>query len=150
MKVVFRFTLVVLALALLQRIAIAQDGGLIHRDSRFGLADTVARIEAAARSRGLTVFARIDHADEARKVGQQLPPTILLILGNARGGTPIMRSVPASAIDLPMKVLVRQGPGGSTLVTINDPSWLQARHGLPDDVVKPLMGLSAMLTEVLY
>jgi uncharacterized protein (DUF302 family) len=129
--------------------AAAKDEGLIDRASRHGVAETVERIESTARARGLTVFARIDHSGEAQKAGLQMPPTQLIILGNPKGGTPVMLASPASAIDLPLKVLVRQGADGKTVVTINDHRWLQARHGIADDVAKPLAGLPGLLAAAL-
>jgi uncharacterized protein (DUF302 family) len=129
--------------------ASAQDAGLVHRDSRYPVGETVERIEATARSRGLMIFARIDHSDEARKAGLQMPPTQVIVLGNPKGGTPVMLAAPTSAIDLPLKVLVRQGADGKTVVSINDHRWLQARHGIGDDLVKPLAGLPALLAAAL-
>ncbi len=129
--------------------ASAQDAGLVHRDSRYPVDVTVERIEAAARSRGLTIFARIDHSGEARKAGLQMPPTQVIVLGHPKGGTPVMLAAPTAAIDLPLKVLVRQDANGKTVVTINDHRWLQARHGIGDDLAKPLAGLPALLSAAL-
>ncbi len=129
--------------------ASAQDAGLVHRDSRYPVDVTVERIEAAARSRGLTIFARIDHSGEARKAGLQMPTTQVIVLGNPKGGTPVMLAAPTAAIDLPLKVLVRQDANGKTIVSINDHRWLQARHGIDDDLAKPLAGLPALLAAAL-
>lgn len=129
--------------------ASAQDAGLVHRDSRYPVAETVERIEATARARGLTIFARIDHSGEARRAGLQMPPTQVIVLGNPKGGTPVMLAAPTSAIDLPLKVLVRQGADGKTVVSINDHRWLQARHAIADDLVRPLAGLPALLAAAL-
>lgn len=127
----------------------AQDTGIVERGSRFSVAETVEKIEATARSRGLTVFARIDHSGEAHRAGLQMPPTQLIVLGSPKAGTPVMLAAPGSAIDLPLKVLVRQGKAGETLVSINDPQWLQRRHAIPAELVKPLSGLPGLLAVAL-
>ena len=88
------------------------------------------RLEAAVRARGMTVFARIDHAAGASAVGMPLKATEVLIFGNARGGTPLMQSVPTIGIDLPLKALVWQDTSGETWLSYNEPSWLAQRHGL--------------------
>lgn len=74
-----------------------------------------------------------------------MPPTQVLVLGNPEGATPAMLATPTSAIDLPLKVLVRQGADGRTVVTINDHRCLQAHHAIGDDVAGPLAGLPALL-----
>ncbi len=78
-----------------------------------------------------------------------MPPAQLVVLGNPKGGTPQMLAAPRSAIDLPMKVPVRRGADGKTVVSINDHRWLRARHGIGDDLVKPLAGLPALLAAAL-
>jgi uncharacterized protein (DUF302 family) len=91
------------------------------------------RLEAAVRAKGMTVFARVDHAAGAAAVGLALRPTELLIFGNAKGGTPLMQSMQTIGIDLPLKALVWQDASGSTWLSYNDPSWLAKRHRLGPD-----------------
>src|SRR5262249_18534229 len=79
-------------------------------------------------TRGLTVFARIDHAAGAAEVGLSLPPTWLLIFGNAKAGTPLMQSAQTIGIDLPLKALVWQDASGKTWLSYNDPAWLAKRQ----------------------
>ena len=90
---------------------------------------TMSRLEAAIKAKGLTVFARIDHAEGASAAGLSLRPTELLIFGNAKGGTPLMQAVQTIGIDLPLKALVWQDASGETWLSWNDPAWLAARHG---------------------
>lgn len=104
--------------------------GLVSVRSSNGPKDTMNRIESEVKSRGMTVFARIDHAASAAEVGLPLRPTELLIFGNAKGGTPLMQSNQTIGIDLPLKVLVWQDESGITWVSCNDPAWLAKRHGL--------------------
>ena len=102
--------------------------GLTTIKSHFGPKDTMNRLEAEVKVRGLTVFAHIDHAAGAVAVGLPLRPTDLLIFGNAKGGTPLMQSAQTIGIDLPLKVLVWQDAEGSTWLSYNDPAWLARRH----------------------
>jgi len=110
--------------------AMVVDGLVTIRSDR-GPAETMNRLEAAVKERGLTVFGRIDHAAGAKEVGLPLRPTSVLIFGNAKGGSPLMQSVQTIGIDLPLKVLVWEDASDVTWLSYNDPSWLAKRHGLP-------------------
>ena len=100
--------------------AMAEDG-LISVRSSYGPKDTMDRLEAEVKAKGLTVFARIDHAAGATAVGLSLRPTEVLIFGNAKGGTPLMQSKQTAGIDLPLKALVWQDGAGDTWLSYNDP-----------------------------
>ena len=104
--------------------------GLTTIKSSHGPQETMDRLEAAVKAKGMTVFARIDHAAGASAVGLSLNPTEVLIFGNAKGGTPLMQSVQTIGIDLPLKALVWQDGSGDTWLSYNDPAWLAKRHGL--------------------
>jgi uncharacterized protein (DUF302 family) len=108
--------------------------GLITLRSNYGPKDTMDRLEAEVKAKGLTVFAHVDHAAGAAAVGLPLRPTDLLIFGNARGGTPLMQSAQTVGLDLPLKILVWQDAEGATWLSYNDPSWVAKRHGLSGDV----------------
>jgi uncharacterized protein (DUF302 family) len=88
------------------------------------------RLETEIRVNGMDVFARIDHAAGAAKAGLTLPPTEVIIFGNARGGTPLMQSVQTAGIDLPLKALVWQDATGKTWLSYNEPNWVAQRHGI--------------------
>jgi len=121
--------------------------GLTTIRSRFGPKETMDRLQAEIRAKGMTVFARIDHAAGAAEVGLTLRPTELIIFGNARGGTPLMESVQTVGIDLPMKALVWEDAGGETWLSYNEPSWIAQRHSIADAepvVSKMAAGLSAI------
>ena len=107
--------------------------GLTTIRSGFPAQDTMNRLETAVKAKGMTVFARIDHAAGATAAGLSLRPTEVLIFGNAKGGTPLMQAVQTIGIDLPMKALVWQDAAGNTWLSYNDPDWLARRHGLGDD-----------------
>jgi uncharacterized protein (DUF302 family) len=121
--------------------------GLTTIKSSHAPQETMNRLEAAVRAKGLTVFARIDHAGGASAAGLSLRPTEVLIFGNANGGTPLMQSVQTAGIDLPLKALVWQDAAGETWLSWNDPAWLAARHGL--DGMETLIGkLAALLDDL--
>jgi uncharacterized protein (DUF302 family) len=104
--------------------------GLTTIKSSHAPKETMSRLEAAVKAKGLTVFARIDHAAGATAVDLPLRPTDLLIFGNAKGGTPLMQAVQTIGIDLPLKALVWQDASGETWLSWNDPAWLASRHGV--------------------
>jgi uncharacterized protein (DUF302 family) len=103
--------------------------GLVTVKSAFGPAETLSRLEAEVKGKGMTIFAQIDHAAGAAAAGLQLRPTTLLIFGAAKGGTPLMQAAQTMGIDLPLKALVWQQDDGATYLSYNDPAYLAHRHG---------------------
>src|ERR1700677_3845331 len=89
------------------------DNGLIHLRSPYSFANTLERLESTIKSKGIAIFARIDHSGEALKVGLTMPPTQLLIFGSPKSGTPLMIASPSLALDLPLKALVSQDTEGA-------------------------------------
>jgi uncharacterized protein (DUF302 family) len=119
--------------------------GLITVRSNFGPEDTMNRLEAGVRAKGLTIFAHIDHAAGAEEVGLTLRATDLLIFGNAKGGTPLMQVEQTTGIDLPLKALVWQDESGTTWLSYNDPVYIAGRHGLGHNVDASIHVLAAAL-----
>jgi len=105
---------------------------LITRTSPYSVAETMDRLEAAVKAKGATVFARVDHAAGAQKIGMTLAPEQVLIFGNPKLGTPLMQSDPRIGLDLPVKVLVWE-KDGTTKITFLDPSKLGAWYGIDAD-----------------
>jgi uncharacterized protein (DUF302 family) len=122
--------------------------GLIVVQSSHGPAETMDRLVAEIKAKGLTVFARIDHAAGAEEVGLPLRPTELVIFGNAKGGTPLMQSNQEIGLDLPLKALVWQDTANVSWISYNDPAWLAKRHGLGHEVEAPVKAMTAMLGAV--
>ena len=122
--------------------------GLITVKSSYGPKETMDRLEAEVKAKGMTVFGRIDHAAGATEVGLSLRPTELLIFGNARAGTPLMQSAQTISIDLPLKALVWQDADGVIWLSYNDPSWLAKRHGLGHEVEAAVSKMTAALAAV--
>jgi uncharacterized protein (DUF302 family) len=125
--------------------------GLISVLSTFGAKDTMDRLEAEIKARGMTVFVRIDHAAGAAEAGLALRPTVLLIFGNAKAGTPLMQADQAIGIDLPLKALVTEDASGRVWLSYNDPHWMAQRHGLGaatgQTVAAMVAALNALATE---
>ncbi len=124
------------------------DTGLIAIVSHWSFAETVGRCVAAIEARGLSVFARVDHAKNAASVGMALRPTELLIFGNPKGGTPLMQENQVSGLDLPVRALVWQDADGRVWLTYNDPRWLAARHGLGAPSQRALDAMTAGLAAI--
>jgi uncharacterized protein (DUF302 family) len=110
--------------------------GIVDRPSNHSVDETVDRLKAILKSKGITLFALVDHSGEAEKAGMKMPPTKLLIFGNPKGGTPLMLAAPSVAIDLPLKILVRQDAQGKVWLSYNSPEYLVQRHGLPPYLTK--------------
>ena len=127
-------------------LASAADG-LIAVKSPRSAADTMNRFEELAKQRGLIVFARVDHAAGAAKVGKTLRPTEVLIFGNPKGGTPFMECAQTVGIDLPMKALVWEDASAKVWLGYNDPAFMAQRHGVAqcpvvENLRKVLSGLA--------
>lgn len=103
---------------------------------------TMNRLEKALTEKGITVFARIDHAGGAQQIGQTLRPTELLIFGNPKLGTPLMQKDQKMGLDLPLKALVFQGEDGKTYIAYTDPVYLSKRFGVaePAEVFQQMSG----------
>ncbi len=119
--------------------------GLITRDSAYDVPATVARLTDVLHAKGIVLFATIDHAAGAAEAGLELRPTVLLIFGNPKAGTPLMQAAQTVGIDLPLKALIWEDQKGQTHLTCNDPIWISARHGLGSDMEKQANNLAAVL-----
>jgi uncharacterized protein (DUF302 family) len=122
--------------------------GLTTVRSSYGPKETMDRLETEVKAKGMTIFARIDHAAGATEVGLSLRPTEVLIFGNPKGGTPLMQAVQTIGIDLPLKALVWQDASGITWLAYNDPGWLAKRHGLGNEAAVAVSGMTAALAAV--
>ena len=107
------------------------NNGIVNKPSKHSVDDTLRNLQQMLEGKGIAVFALVDHSGEAAKVGMKMPPTKLLIFGNPKGGTPLMLAAPSVAIDLPLKILIRQDDQGKVWVSYNTPEYLAERHGLP-------------------
>lgn len=106
--------------------------------------ETLSKVEALAKARGLTIFARIDFSGDAARVGLTMPPAGLIILGNPAAGTPLMTAAPTVAIDLPLKLLAWTDGEGRTWLAYNEPDYLQARHGFPPELSRNIAAIGLL------
>src|SRR5271156_3607072 len=113
------------------------DGdGIINVGSNHSVDQTVERLKRILETKGITIFALIDHSGEAEKVGLKMPPTKLLVFGSPKAGTPVMLAAPSIAIDLPLKILIWEDGQGKVWVSYNSPAYLQERHGVPRELLQ--------------
>jgi uncharacterized protein (DUF302 family) len=129
------------ALALTMAAGSAQ-AELIRKQSPYSVAETADRFEAVVKDKGLTVFSRIDHAAGAKKVGQDLRPTLLIIFGSPAVGTPLMQAQQTMGLALPLKVLAFQDADNKVWIAYEKPADMAAAHGVPADhpVIKRVTG----------
>jgi uncharacterized protein (DUF302 family) len=116
-------------------VAQAASIGIVDKASHHSVEETVDRLINILQSKGITLFAVIDHSGEAEKVGLKMPATKLLIFGNTKAGTPLMLAAPTIAIDLPLKILVWEDVGRTVWLSYNSADYLQNRHALPRELL---------------
>jgi uncharacterized protein (DUF302 family) len=123
--------------------------GMVSVESHLAPAEALDRLSRIVTEKGLTIFARIDHEAGAKAVGMDLRPTVLLIFGNAKAGTPLMEAAQTAGIDLPLKVLAWQDADGKNWLGYNDPVWIGERHGAGASPALARMaeGLAAMVAQ---
>lgn len=106
--------------------------GMVDVKSSFGMKETGDRLESVLKARGMTVFNRVKHSEAARKVDVELRETELIIFGNPKAGSPLMRCQQSVAIDLPQKALIWKDSEGNILISYNNTRYLQKRHNISD------------------
>lgn len=112
------------------------DNGIINKLSNHSVEQTVEKLKNILKSKGVTLFALIDHSGEAEKVGMSMRPTKLLIFGSPKAGTPLMLAATSIAIDLPLKILIWEDSQGKVRVSYNSPDYIMKRHGLPQEFLQ--------------
>jgi uncharacterized protein (DUF302 family) len=127
-----------------EALAVQKEEGIVNIPSHHSVEDTVEKLKTILKSKGVTLFALVDHSGEAEKAGLKMPPTKLLIFGNPKGGTPLMLAAPSAAIDLPLKILVAEDAQGKVWISYNDPEYLKERHGLPENLVQNIAVVQAL------
>ena len=119
------------------------DDGLVSYESSYSVKETADRFEKIIKSKGLTLFARIDHQKNAAGVDLELRPTEVILFGNPKVGTPLMQCAQNAAIDLPQKVLISEDENKQVSLSFNDPSYIQKRHSIKgcDELVTKISGV---------
>jgi uncharacterized protein (DUF302 family) len=118
--------------------------GIVDIPGNHPVDDTVNKLKAILESKGATIFAVVDHSGEAEKAGMKMPPTKLLIFGSPKAGTPVMLAAPSIAIDLPLKILVRQDQAGKVWISYNAPEYLRERHSVPAELMQNIAAVEAL------
>jgi uncharacterized protein (DUF302 family) len=133
-------TVLILLLSVFMAGNAAAQGGLVSVKSNHDVATTANRLESALNEKGVTIFARVDHAAGAQRVGQTLKPTLLIIFGNPAMGTPLIQRSRSIGIDLPLKALIWEDTAGQVWFTYNAPDYLAHRHGITEmgDVIQKM------------
>jgi uncharacterized protein (DUF302 family) len=121
-----------------------KEEGIVKIPSHHSVDETVDKLKTILKSKGVTLFAVVDHSGEAEKVGMKMPPTKLLIFGSPKAGTPLMLAAPSAAIDLPLKILVAEDAQGKAWISYNSPDYLKVRHGLPDNLLPNIAVVQAL------
>ena len=126
------------------------DNGLVTIKSASDVTATTDKLVNALKGKGMTVFDVIDHAKGASGVGIDLPPTTLVIFGNPKVGTPLMKCSRSAAIDLPQKMLIWSDESGQTWLAYNDPVYMAKRHNVSgcDETIKKITGALAKFSSV--
>ena len=129
--------------------AISADG-MVNVKSDFDVATTADRLETIIKQKGLTLFNRIKHSEAAAGVGIKLRETELIILGNPKVGSPLMKCQQSIAIDLPQKALVWKDENQAVWISYNDPQYLVKRHELKgcEKVLAKIDGVLANITKL--
>ena len=123
----------------------SEVNGLVTVASPLDAAATIHWLETTLASKGVTIFAKIDHAAGAQAVGLALGPTTVLIFGNAQAGTKLMQIDQRIGIDLPLKFLVWSDAGGRTQVSYYDPAGIAARYGITPETAPVLTAMQGMM-----
>jgi uncharacterized protein (DUF302 family) len=122
----------------------ATNNGIVDKPSNHSVDEIVEKLKQILQSKGVTLFATVDHSGEAAKAGMKMPPTKLLIFGSPKAGTPLMLATPSVAIDFPLKILIWEDTQGKVWVSYNSPSYLQERHGIPAELMQNIAIIEAL------
>jgi uncharacterized protein (DUF302 family) len=124
----------------------ASTTAIVEHPSPLPFEPTIARVVQSIEAAGMTIFARIDHAANARGVGMEMPPATVLIYGNPKGGTPVMIAAPLAALDLPLRVLVREREDGTTAIAFHPVASMLQPAGVSEMEAARLERAQAVLT----
>ncbi len=122
----------------------AMNNGIVDRPTNHSVDETVEKLKGILQSKGVALFAVVDHSGEATKVGMKMPPTKLLIFGSPKAGTPLMLASPSVAIDLPLKILIWEDAQGKAWLSYNSPAYLRERHSIPAELMQNIAIIEAL------
>jgi uncharacterized protein (DUF302 family) len=123
---------------------VQKEEGIVRIPSHRSVDETVDKLRAILQSKGVKLFALVDHSGEAERAGLKMPPTKLLIFGSPKAGTPLMLAAPSAALDLPLKILVAEDSQGQVWISYNSADYLKERHHLPQDLLPNIAVVGAL------
>ena len=126
-------TLTLSVLSTVVMLAGPASADILRKPSPHPVKETVDRLEAIVKEKGLSIVARVDHAAGAQKVGLELRPTELLIFGSPATGTPLMQAEQTMGLSLPLKVLVWQDADNKVWLGYDTPASVAAERGVAKD-----------------
>ena len=127
---------------------VSKDWGIVDIPSNHSVDQTVERLKDILEAKQVSLFALVDHSGEAEKAGLAMRPTKLLIFGSPKAGTPLMLANPSIAIDLPLKILIREDDEGKVWVSYNSPDYLRERHGLPQELLQNIRIIETLASNI--
>jgi len=125
----------------------AMKNGIVDKPANHSVDETVEKLKGILQSKGVALFAMVDHSGEAARVGMKMPPTKLLIFGSPKAGTPLMLASPSVAIDLPLKILIWEDAQGKAWLSYNSPAYLQQRHSIPAELMQNIAIIEALASK---
>ena len=126
-----------------------ETADFVEQASAYAFDETIARLIKTIEAAGMAVLARIDHAGGARRIGATMPPTIVMLYGHPRGGTPIMQAAPLAALDLPLRALIRETDDGKVMVAYHPIAAALRRDGVSEDLARRLEPAQKLLLEAI-
>jgi uncharacterized protein (DUF302 family) len=128
--------------------ALNKVNGIVEIPSNYSVDRTVQNLEDLLKAKGVQLFAIVDHSGEAQRAGLKMSPTKLLIFGSPKAGTLLMLAAPSLAIDLPLKILIREDNDGKVWVSYNSPGYLRERHGLPQELLQNIAIIETLASKI--
>jgi|SRR5215469_3812652 len=128
--------------------ALNKVNGILEIPSNHSVDRTVQNLEDLLKAKGVQLFAIVDHSGEAQRAGLKMSPTKLLIFGSPKAGTLLMLAAPSLAIDLPLKILIREDNDGKVWVSYNSPGYLRERHGLPQELLQNIAIIETLASRI--
>ena len=141
-------TFLAILLVILMSAPVMSAEGVINVESDFNVKETADRLESILQEKGMTIFKRVKHSEGAANVGVEILETELIIFGNPKVGSPLMKCQQTVAIDLPQKALIWVDDQTKVWISYNDPRYLEKRHNISgcDEVIakieKALSGIT--------
>ena len=143
-----KFAAAAAALTIMSGVSAQAEDNWIMKTSSVSVELTADRLVNAVENAGARVFARVDHAAGAKSIDADLEDMTLVIFGNPKIGTPILQAEPRAGLDLPIRVLIWDDNGQTTIGYL-DPAHLKQRYSVEgaDQAFDTMAGALGKLTD---